>query len=332
MNNVAPKKSAGIIATGRALPVSRLTNFDLEEVVETSDQWIKSRTGVEERRIITGDETNSELCVRAATLALERARVRPTDLDLIIVATVTPDLTLPSTSCLVQAKLNAGNAAVFDLAAGCTGFLYGLNVAEQYIKNGAAKHILLIGVDTLSPIVDWTDRNTCVLFGDGAGAAVLGEAEEGRGILASKMFSDGTKAELLYVPAGGSQRPATQRTVAERMHYIKMNGPEIFKFAVTVMIDSTLHVLEMCGKTPKELDYLIPHQANERIINLAYKKMRLKQEQVLININRYGNMSSACIPVMLDEAVEQGKFKSGDLIAMVSFGAGLTWGAAVMQW
>ncbi len=332
MNNVAPKKSAGIISTGRALPVSRVTNFDLEKIVETSDKWIKTRTGVEERRIITDNETNSELCVRASLIALERARLRPEDIDLLIVATVTPDLILPSTSCLVQARLNACNAAVFDLVAGCTGFLYGLNVAEQYIKTGTAKNILLVGADTLSPIVDWQDRNTCVLFGDGAGAVVLGEVEAGRGILAGKMFSDGSKAELLYVPAGGSKRPATLRTVKERMHYIKMNGPEIFKFAVTVMIDSTLQVLEICGKTSADLDFLIPHQANERIINLAYKKMGLRPEQVLININRYGNMSSACIPVMLDEAVEQGKIKSGDLIAMVSFGAGLTWGAVVLEW
>lgn len=326
------KNAVGIISTGRALPVSRITNFDLEEIVDTSDQWIRARTGIEERRIITGDETNSELSVRASLMALERANLRPEDIDLIIVATVTPDLTLPSTACLVQAGLKAYNAAAFDLAAGCTGFLYGLSVAEQYIKNGAAKNILLIGVDTLSPVVDWQDRNTCVLFGDGAGAVVLGAVKDGRGILASKMFSDGSKAGLLYIPAGGSRCPATRQTVEERMHYIKMNGPEIFKFAVTVMIDSTLQVLEMCGKTSAELDYLIPHQANERIINLAYKKMGLKPEQVLININRYGNMSSAAIPVILDEAVERGKFKDGDLIALVSFGAGLTWGATVLKW
>ena len=189
MNNVAPKKSAGIISTGRALPVSRVTNFDLEKIVETSDKWIKTRTGVEERRIITDNETNSELCVRASLIALERARLRPEDIDLLIVATVTPDLILPSTSCLVQARLNACNAAVFDLVAGCTGFLYGLNVAEQYIKTGTAKNILLVGADTLSPIVDWQDRNTCVLFGDGAGAVVLGEVEAGHGILAGKMIT-----------------------------------------------------------------------------------------------------------------------------------------------
>lgn len=195
--------AVGIISTGRALPVSRITNFDLEEIVDTSDQWIRARTGIEERRIITGEETNSELSVRASLIALERANLRPEDLDLIIVATVTPDLPLPSTACLVQARLNARNAAAFDLAAGCTGFLYGLSVAEQYIKNGAAKNVLLIGVDTLSPVVDWQDRNTCVLFGDGAGAVVLGEVQGDRGILASKMFSDGTKAGLLYIPAGG---------------------------------------------------------------------------------------------------------------------------------
>lgn len=324
--------AVGIVSTGRALPVGHVSNLDLEEVVETSEQWIRTRTGIEERRIISNDETNSELAATAAKIALERASLRPEDIDLLIVATVTPDQPLPSTACLVQARLNACNAAAFDLAAGCTGFLYGIYVAEQFIKNGALKNVLLIGVDTLSPIVDWQDRNTCVLFGDGAGAVVLKTVKDGRGLLASKMFADGHKAGLLYVPGGGSRFPASLRTIKERLHYIKMNGPEVFKFAVNVLIDSTLQVLKMCGKTPDDLDYLVPHQANIRIINFAAKRLGLKPEQVLVNIHRYGNMSSASIPLLLDEAVEQGKINEGDLLALVSFGAGLTWGAAVLRW
>ncbi|MGI6308754.1 MAG: beta-ketoacyl-ACP synthase III [Dethiobacteria bacterium] len=326
------RRAVGIISTGRALPVGHVSNLDLEEVVETSDQWITSRTGIKERRIISNDETCSELATIASKIALERAGLRPEDIDLLIVATVTPDQPLPSTACLVQAKLNACNAAAFDLAAGCTGFLYGLSVAEQYIKAGALKNVLLVGVDTLSSLVDWQDRNTCVLFGDGAGAVVLTTVKSERGLLASKLFSDGHKAGLLYVPGGGSRFPASLRTIEERLHYIKMNGPEIFKFAVNVMIDSTLQVLKMCGKTPDDLDYLLPHQANLRIINFAVKRLGLKPEQVLVNIHRYGNTSSASIPVLLDEAVEQGKIKEGDLLALVSFGAGLTWGAAVLNW
>lgn len=325
-------RAVGIVSTGRALPVGHVSNFDLEEIVETSDQWITSRTGIKERRIVNNDETCSGLATIAAKIALERAGLKPEEIDLLIVATVTPDQPMPSTACLVQAKLNACNAAAFDLAAGCTGFLYGLNVAEQFIKSGTLKNVLLVGVDVLSPFVDWQDRNTCVLFGDGAGAVVLTAVKPERGLLASKIFSDGHKAGLLYVPAGGSRFPAKLWTVEQRRHYIKMNGPEIFKFAVNVMVDSTLQVLKMCNKTPDDLDFLLPHQANLRIINFAVKRLGLKPEQVLVNIHRYGNTSSASVPVLLDEAVEQGKLKEGDLLALVSFGAGLTWGAAVLNW
>ena len=323
---------AGIVSTGKALPVAKITNLDLEIIVDTNDEWIKTRSGIEERRIITGDETASGLSAKASRIALDRAGISPAEVDMIIVATVTPDQILPSTACLVQDQLGAVNASAFDLVAGCTGFLYGFDVATRYINSGAARHILLIGVDTLSPIVDWQDRNTCVLFGDGAGAVVISAMEDGRGVLASKMFSDGSKANLLHVPAGGSTRPATQQTVAERGHYIKMNGKEVFKFAVTVMVDSLLEVLSLAGKTASDLDILAPHQANLRIINFACKRLNLRPDQVLINIHRYGNMSSAAIPVALDEAVEEGKLQAGQLIGMVSFGAGLTWGAAVMKW
>jgi len=325
-------KVAGIISTGRALPVGKITNFDLEEIVETSDEWISSRTGVKERRMMIREETNSSLSTAASQIALERAGVKPEEVDLLIVATVTPDQPLPSTSCLVQAHLGASNAAVFDVVAGCTGFLYGLHVADQFIRTGAARNILLVGVDTLTPVIDWQDRNTCVLFGDGAGAVVIQPVEKERGVLASKMFSDGNQAGLLYIPAGGTSAPANHLTVENRMHYVKMNGPEIFKFAVKVMAESTLKVLDMCGKKPADLDFLVPHQANIRIIESACKKLGLSMEQVLVNIDRYGNMSSASVPVALDEAVEEGKFKPGDLVGLVAFGAGLTWGASILHW
>ena len=324
--------NAGIVSTGRALPVGKVTNADLEAVLDTSDDWILTRTGIKERRMITGDETNSELSVIASKIALERAGLRPEDVDLLIVSTVTPDLTLPSASCLVQAKLNAHNAFVFDLVAGCTGFLYGLSVAEKFIKTGAAKNVLLVGVDVLTPIMDWKDRNTCVLFGDGAGAVVISRVPTERGILASKMYADGKKAEVLYTPAGGTKSPATHGTIEDRLHYVKMNGPEIFKFAVKVMAESTLDVLNMCGLSTSSLDYLIPHQANMRIIDTASKKLGLKPDQVIVNIERYGNMSSASVPVALDEAVESGKIKEDNIVALVAFGAGLTWGSAVLKW
>ena len=325
-------RSTAIISTGRALPTSKVTNRDLEEIVETNDEWITGRTGISERRMITNDETNSKLSVKAAHTALNRAGLEPKDVDMLIVTTVTPDTPLPSTACLVQAELGAYNASAFDLAAGCTGFLYGMNIADQFIKNEAAETVLLVGVDTLSPIVDWQDRNTCVLFGDGAGAVVLKAAGENQGILASKMFSDGKKAELLHVPGGGSRTPATYRTIDERLHYIKMNGSEVFKFAVKIMVESTLQVLEHCNKKPEDLDFLIPHQANVRIIKSASKKLGLPEDRVLINIQRYGNMSSASIPVLLDETLEEGKIQRGNLIGLVSFGAGLTWGAVVLKW
>ncbi len=327
-----PEKAAAIVSTGRALPVGRVTNLDLEEIVDTNDEWIRTRTGIRERRMVNASETNADLSVSAARLALERAALRPEDVDLLIVATVTPDQPLPSSACLVQAKLNAYNAFAFDLAAGCTGFLYGLHVADKFIKTGSAKNILLIGVDILSPIIDWQDRNTCVLFGDGAGAVVVKEAKGSGGLKAARMFSDGSKAGLLYIPGGGTRLPPSGMVVEKRLHYVKMNGPEIFKFAVKIMAESTQQVLEMCAKSPQDLDYLIPHQANMRIIEAACKRLGIDLSKVLINIERYGNMSSASIPVVLDEAVEEGKIKSGDLIAMVAFGAGLTWGAALLEW
>lgn len=329
---LSSEKVAGIVSTGRALPVGKVTNMDLEEIVETSDDWIRSRTGIKERRMMSGDETNSALSAEASQKALDRAGLAPEDVDLLITATVTPDQPLPSTACLIQARLGLKNAAAFDLAAGCTGFLYGLHIADQFVKTGSARNILLVGVDTLTPVIDWQDRNTCVLFGDGAGAVVVQPVDPDRGMLASKMFSDGKQAGILYIPAGGTSAPANPLTIENRMHFVKMNGPEIFKFAVKVMAESTLKVLHMCGKKPADLDHLVPHQANIRIIESACKKLGLGMDQVLVNIDRYGNMSSASIPVALDEAVEEGKLKPGDLVGLVAFGAGLTWGASVLHW
>jgi len=324
--------AAGIVSTGKALPVCKLTNRDLEHILDTSDEWITTRTGIKERRIISGSESGVSLSEIAARTALERAGLKADEIDILILSTVTADLLLPTSACLLQAKLGATKAAAFDLAAGCTGFLYGLCIGQQFIESGSAKNILLVGVDTLSPIVDWTDRNTAVLFGDGAGAVVMQLMPEGRGILASKLFSDGTKAEFLDIPTGGSRRPLKRSNIEERNHYIKMNGPEVFKFAVKAMVESTSYVLDMCGKSVADLDYLAPHQANLRIINAASKRLGIKESQILTNISRYGNVSSASIPIVLDEALEEGKIKSGDLLLLVSFGAGMTWGAAALNW
>ena len=325
-------KRAVIIGTGSALPQRVLSNFDLEGMVETSDEWITARTGIKTRHIAGVGEETSQLAAGAARQALAMAELEPDDLDLIVVGTITPDMTMPSCACLVQKELGARRAFAMDVNAACSGFLYALDVADKYICRNPGLKILVIGAETLSSRVDWQDRNTCVLFGDGAGAVVISAMDEGRGVLASKMFSDGSKANLLYVPAGGSTRPASQQTVAQRGHYIKMNGKEVFKFAVTVMVDSLLEVLALAGRTAADLDILAPHQANLRIINFARKRLNLQPDQVLVNIHRYGNMSSAAVPVALDEAVEEGKLQAGQLVGMVSFGAGLTWGAAVMRW
>ncbi|PKM83568.1 MAG: 3-oxoacyl-ACP synthase [Firmicutes bacterium HGW-Firmicutes-13] len=324
--------SAGILGTGSYLPEQVLTNINMEQLVDTSDEWIRTRTGIEERRIAGKETAASDLAVLAAKGALEQSGLKGEDIDLIITASITPDMFFPATACIVQEKLGAKNAAAFDLMAACSGFIYGLSVAEQFIKTGAYKYILVIGVEILSKIVDWSDRSTCVLFGDGAGAAVLGPVHKGKGILFSRLGADGSGGELLKMPAGGSRMPSSVLSVENKMHCIKMSGNDIFKFAVKIMEEVTLEALTHCGFKVDDIDLLIPHQANLRIINSAAKRLKLPLKKVWVNINKYGNMSAASIPVALDEALSQHKIKEGNLVVLVGFGAGLTWGVNVIRW
>ncbi len=321
----------GILGVGSALPANIVTNSDLEKTMDTSDEWIRTRTGICERRIAEAGVNTSDLAVEAAQLAMADAGVEVEEIDLIIVATVTPDVNMPSTACYVQAKLGAVNATAFDINAACTGFIYAMSVGSQFIKTGAYRHVLIIGAEVLSRVVDWSDRSTAILFGDGAGAALLGRAAEGEGILNCKLGSDGNLAHLLYIPAGGVKIPACKETVEERQHFIKMSGNEIFKFAVRAMGEVAAEALKEIGLDKEDMDFLIPHQANHRIIEAARKRFGLPEDRVIVNINRYGNMSAASIPVALDEAIRSGRVKRGDLLVLVGFGAGLTWGAAVVR-
>ncbi|MDT8901238.1 beta-ketoacyl-ACP synthase III [Anaeroselena agilis] len=322
----------GILGLGIYVPEKILTNKDLEKMVDTSDEWIVERTGIRERRIVDPSMATSDLATRAAEKALAEAKTSPDEIDLIIVATATPDMFFPSTACLVQANLKADNAAAFDLAAGCSGFMYGINTGAQFIKTGLYKKILVIGAETLTRIMDYTDRNTCVLFGDGAGAVVLGECPPGCGIIGFNMGADGAGGDLLKLPAGGSRLPATAETVANRQHFVHMNGNEVFKFAVKVMGESAFKALDHAGLSAADVDILIPHQANIRIIQSAAKRLKLPMEKVIVNVDRYGNTSSASIPIALREAIDDGRVKDGDVIVAVGFGAGLTWASCVIKW
>ncbi len=325
-------KAVGIIGIGTYVPEKIMTNKDLEKIVETSDEWIVERTGIRERRIAAPDMATSDLASRAALKALADAGVAAEEIDLIIVATATPDMFFPSVACLVQANIKATKAAAFDLAAGCSGFVYGMITGTQFIRAGLYKKVLVIGAETLSRILDWTDRNTCVLFGDGAGAAVLGETAPGYGILGAELGADGAGGDLLKLPAGGSRNPSTLETVSQRMHFVHMNGNEVFKFAVKVMGEAALKALEHAGLSAAEVDCLIPHQANIRIIQSAAKRLKLPMDKVMINVDKYGNTSAASIPIALEEAVHSGKVKDGDTVVLVGFGAGLTWASAVIKW
>lgn len=324
-------KKAGIIGIGSYVPDKVLSNFDLEKMVDTSDEWIKTRTGISFRRIGPENACTSDLGVEAAKRALENAKLSPEDVDLIIVASASPDMIFPSTACIIQSKIGAVNAAAFDIQAGCTGFVYALTSAVQFIGTGLYKNILVIGAEMLSRITDWKDRNTCVLFGDGAGAAVVSEVEEG-GILSSVLGADGTGADLLALPAGGSKEPANPDTITNRRHYINMNGNEVFKFAVRILEEAARKAVEKANLTIEDVDFIIPHQANIRIIDAAIKRLKFPREQVVVNLDKYGNMSSASIPVALDEAYRDKKIKKGDKLILVGFGAGLTWGANLLEW
>ena len=305
-------KKVGIIGVGKYLPKKILTNADLEKIVDTSDEWITSRTGIKERRLAEKNEATSDLALKAAREAISDANLKPPDIDLIIVATITPDMQFPSVASILQRELGIKDAACFDISAACAGFVYGLSIAHQFIARGSYKNALVIGAEKLSSITDWQDRNTCVLFGDGAGAAIVSEVKSG-GILATHLGSDGTKADLLKLPGGGSRNPASQKTFDERQHYLKMEGNEIFKLAVTIMAEAAQIALKKAGLECGDIDLVIPHQGNIRIILAMAKKLKLPIEKIYLNIERYGNMSSASTATALCEAVKEGKVKKGDV-------------------
>ncbi len=325
-------RPVGVAALGSCLGEQILTNADLEQMVDTSDAWIRERTGIVQRPILTPGRATSDMALDASRLALTRAGLAASDLDMLVVATVTPDYPFPSTACLVQERLGASRAIAFDLQAACSGFLYGLVVGERFVASGAADSVLVVGAETLSRITDYQDRNTCVLFGDGAGAALLRAAEPGYGILAGYLGSDGSGSQLLFQPGGGSRRPATRESVDQRLHYVHMNGSEVFKQAVRGMEDAAARVLELAGLGLADIDLLVPHQANLRIVEAVASRLRVGHERVMVNIDRCGNMSSASVPVALDEAVREGRLKRDDVVLLVAFGAGLTWGAVLLRW
>ncbi|MEO3945156.1 beta-ketoacyl-ACP synthase III [Gorillibacterium sp. CAU 1737] len=322
----------GVLGTGRHVPERILTNQDLEKMVDTNDEWIRTRTGMRERRIARPDEAASDLSVPAAQEALKRAGITAADLDLIIVATVTPDMAFPSTACILQEKLGAKKAAAYDLSAACTGFIYGLANASNFIALGTYKYALIVGVEVLSKITDYTDRNTCVLFGDGAGAVVLGAVPEGHGFQSFELGADGAGGELLKLEGGGSRNPSSPASIEQKLHYLYMAGAEVFKFAVRVMGSAAEEALRKAGLTKEDIDLLVPHQANIRIIQSALHRLHVPEEKCMINLDRYGNVGAASIPMALAEAAETGRVKEGDRIVMVGFGAGLTWGASVLVW
>ena len=321
-----------IVSTGRFLPDRVVTNREMETIVETSDEWIFARTGIRERRIAPPEMTAADMGASAARIAMERAGVAPEDVDLLIVSTATPDRLLPATACDLQARIGATNAVAFDVVGACTGFIYGLTVAEGYISTGRGEIALVVATEKLSSIVDWEDRSTCVLFGDGAGAAVVRKSAGERGILGTHHQSDGKLAELLYRPAGGTAIPMDEEVLRNRSHFIRMSGREIFKHAVRAMADSSGRVLERTGWALEDVDLVFPHQANIRIIEATARYAKLPMEKVFVNVDRYGNMSSATIPVAMDEAIEAGRLQPGMNLLLVAFGAGLTWGAMAVRW
>ncbi|MDQ7799584.1 MAG: beta-ketoacyl-ACP synthase III [Candidatus Edwardsbacteria bacterium] len=325
-------KYAAILGTGHFVPEKILTNADLEKIVETTDEWITQRSGIKERHVSDEKTPTSKLCIEAARRALEAAKMKPEELDFIIIGTITPDMMFPSTACLVQAALGAKQAAAFDLAAGCTGFIYGLELARSLITADPRRKILVIGAEELTKITDWTDRGTCVLFGDGAGAAVLGAVDEDRGILGTYLGADGNLGDLLYMPGGGSLNPASHQTVDEKMHVVKMAGNKVFPHAVRNMLEASMKAMESAGVTKDQLNLLIPHQANIRIIEAIAERLGAGADTVYVNIQKYGNTSAASIPIALDEAVREGRIKKGDLVMLVAFGAGFTWGAVLIRW
>lgn len=321
-----------IIGTGSSTPQKVLTNKDLESMVDTNDEWIISRSGIKERRIASNGEACSKFAYEASLRALEMAQVSPDEINMIIVGTVTPDMLTPSVSCIIQNKLKASRSSAFDISAGCTGFIYGISIADSCIKAGMCEKILVVGAETLSKITDYQDRTTCVLFGDGAGAVVLSKNNGERGILSTHLYADGSYEKLLYMPGGGSALPATYETIENRDHYLKMDGNKVFKIAVKSLEEAALKALSNNNLTAESVDFLISHQANSRIIQAIAKRLNLPPKKVFSNIDKYGNTSSASVPIALDEAVRQKRIKRDDIILLDAFGAGFTWGSALIRW
>jgi len=322
-----------IAGMGASVPDRVLTNADLERIVSTSDEWIVTRTGISERRIASDSQATSDLAERAAARALEAAAVDPIDVELIVVSTVTPDTFFPSTGCILQDRLGASHAAAFDVSAACSGFIYGLSVADAYLRAGLMRNILVIGAETLSKVVDWSDRGTCVLFADGAGAALVQRTTGDSRILSTHLYADGSKGKQLIIPGGGSRHPVSQKVLDENLVKIKMaNGNEVFKVAVRSMEDAALAALKANGAEVTDIDLFVPHQANARIINAVAQRLGLPKERIVVNIDRFGNTSAASIPIALDEAVRAGRLKRGDLLLLAAFGGGLTWGSALIRW
>jgi len=321
-----------IIATGSYAPPKVLTNFDLEKMVETTDEWIISRSGIRERRIVETNVSTSDLGTQAALRALNAAGLSPEDLDFIITGTNSPDMPFPCTGCFIQAKIGAKKAAAFDVSAGCTSFIHALSLADKFIKEDPSRKVMVLGAEIMSKVTDWTDRATCVLFGDGAGAIILVGEEGERGVLSTHLHSDGSLWELLYMPGGGSANPSSYETVDKRMHYIKMAGNQLFKVAVRALADVSQEALKFNGLKSEDIDIMIPHQANTRIVEAAAKLINFPMEKIFLNIDKYGNTSSATIPIAMDEVQREGKVKAGDLMLLCSFGTGVTWGSAVIRW
>ena len=323
---------AHVTGWGMAVPHKVLTNFDLAKIVETNNEWIVDRTGIHERRIAEDGETTASLATDAALKALDMANLDPSKVDLVIVSTSSPEHIFPATACLVQDRIGARKAGAFDLSAACTGFIYALNLAAQAIRTGNVDNVLVIGAETLSRLVNWKDRSTCILFGDGAGAFVLQATNVPGGVLSAVMRSDGSGGDLLSLPAGGSRFPTSAATIAQGQHYIHMNGREVFRFATRVMAQATQEAVLKANLQMEDVHLIIPHQANQRIIEAAVRQLDFPMEQVVVNIGSYGNTSTASIPIAACEAIQKGQLKSGDRVVFVGFGAGLTWGAAVVQW
>jgi 3-oxoacyl-[acyl-carrier-protein] synthase-3 len=323
---------ARVVGTGSYTPGHVLTNHDLEEMVDTSDEWITERTGIKERRIAAEDENTSDLAYEASVRALRDAGVKPKDVDLIVLATMTADMPVPATACILQNKLEAKRAVAFDVGAACSGFLFALSVAENYVKTGAAGRVLVVGAEVLSRFVNWQDRSTCVLFGDGAGAVVLAPAEGDEGILSVELHSDGSLGNLLCLPGGGARSPASPESLQQGLHYIHMKGNELFKVAVKSLEKAALECLKKNKMKPSEVSLLVPHQANLRIIQATANRLKLPMERVMVNLQTYGNTSAASIPLALDEAVRTRRVRDGDYVLMEAFGGGLTWASALVKW